>query len=206
MRSVTRDMRFSQAEIVDLIKAWLATAIAFAIYFSAGKLSETTFAGFIILIAIAAVTAGIGFLLHELMHKYAAHRFGVHSEFHSNDGMLVFMILLSFFGIIFAAPGAVYILGGVTRKENGIISLAGPATNMGLALLFLPLVLASNPILAAVGSYGMFINAFLGAFNLIPFFGLDGQKVLAWHKGWYFASLIVAGILVVAAFVLVSGV
>jgi Zn-dependent protease len=76
---------------------------------------------------------------------------------------------------------------------------------MALALLFLPLVFTASPLLQSIGGYGVFINAFLGAFNLIPFFGLDGEKVLHWNKGWYFGSLIIAGALVAMAFMVVGG-
>ena len=199
MRTVSQRLSFSPIEVSDLIKAWVATAIAFAIYFNAGALEKLTFMSFVIMMLIAGLTAGVGFLLHELMHKFSAHRFGVHSEFRSNDTMLVVMILLSFLGLIFAAPGAVYFTAETTKRERGLISLAGPATNMALALLFAPLILVGG-VVGAIGVYGMLINALLGAFNLIPFWGFDGEKVLHWHKGWYFASLAIAGILVVAAF------
>jgi Zn-dependent protease len=201
-----QQLRFSPAEVFDLVKAWLATALAFALFFSYGTLRELNIVSFLILVLVAALTAGVGFLLHELMHKIAAHRFGVHSEFRSHDMMLVVMIILAFLGLIFAAPGAVYFTANTTRRERGIISLAGPATNMALAILFLPLTVFSNPIVATIGAYGFFINAFLGAFNLIPFMGLDGEKVMHWSKPWYFVSLFVAGVLVVFAFVTVGGV
>jgi Zn-dependent protease len=201
MRSATRHIHFSNVEIVDLIKAWLATSVAFAIFFTVG--SDVEFGAFILFMLIAAFTAGVGFLLHELMHKFTANRFGVAAEFRSHDLMLVVMILFAFLGFIFAAPGAVQIYGHVTRKENGIISLAGPATNIILALLFMPMAFTSG-FFQAIGTYGMMINALLGAFNLIPLWGFDGQKVLHWHKGWYFGTLVAAGVLVVASFAIAA--
>ena len=86
---------------------------------------------------ISLFTAGIGFLLHELAHKFVAQYYGCEAEFRSMDQMLYFAVGLSLFvGILFAAPGAVMIAGGVTRKENGIISVAGPLTNYVLAGIF----------------------------------------------------------------------
>jgi Zn-dependent protease len=195
-------IRFSGVEIIDLLKAWLATTLAFTVLFSGGL--DAGAVGFAVLAIISALTAGVGFLLHELMHKFTANRFGVAAEFRSNDFMLVVMILIAFLGFIFAAPGAVQIYGNITRRENGLISLAGPATNIVLALIFLPFALLTGGILQAIGMYGLLINAILGAFNLIPFMGLDGQKVLAWHKGWYAGAVATAVILVAAAFTIMG--
>jgi Zn-dependent protease len=98
---------------------------------------------------------------------------------------------------VFAAPGAVYIASrsgyigdAMDRKTNGIISLTGPIVNIAAAGIF---GLASAA-LSAVGIRGIiinginflpwaiFINLWLGAFNMIPFFILDGQKVLTWNR------------------------
>ena len=54
-------------------------------------------------------------------------------------GGLLFALVTAFaVGFVFVAPGAVYIHGNyIKNSENGKISLAGPATNIILALLFL---------------------------------------------------------------------
>ena len=129
--------QFSAIERVDLLKAWLATSIAFGIYFTIGEkgLTDITFPVFMASIMFAGITAGVGFLSHELCHKWAASRFGVHSEFRSNDTMLVISIVIAFLGVIFAAPGAVQIYHPITKKENGIISAAGPLANILLTLI-----------------------------------------------------------------------
>jgi Zn-dependent protease len=205
-------VRFSDVEIVDLVKAWLATSLAFGVFFLVGSMSvsEISFASFIFVVGIAAITAGLGFIGHELMHKFTANHFGVQAEFRSNDQMLVISIIIAFFGLILAAPGAVQIYGNITRRESGLISVAGPAANIVLALLFLPLALytikngTADTLLGIIGMYGLMINGLLGAFNLIPFWGFDGEKVLNWHKGWYFTALFIAGILVVSAFAITT--
>jgi len=198
-------VEFSDIERVDLLKAWLATSLAFGVFFLAGAgLDKITFAHFIVVVGLAAVTAGLGFIGHELMHKFTANHFGVHAEFRSNDQMLVVSILVAFLGFIFAAPGAVQIYGSVTRRENGIISAAGPATNMVLALLFLPLMISSNPLIVQVGGTGFLVNAILGAFNLIPLWGLDGHKVLSWSRPIYITMVVIGAVLVVLAYRLVT--
>ena len=84
---------------------------------------------------------GLGFLLHQLAHKFVAQKYGCVAEFRAFDQMLYLAVGLAFFvGFIFAAPGAVMIRGYVDRRKNGIISIAGPAVNIMLAVIFLILL------------------------------------------------------------------
>jgi Zn-dependent protease len=98
--------------------------------------------------------------------------------------MLIFALALSFFGFVFAAPGAVMIAGGnINIKKNGKISLAGPVTNLILAIIFLIISkLSFNDFLNTLGQYGFFINSWLALFNMIPFWNFDGKKVFMWNK------------------------
>lgn len=182
-------MRFSRVELWELLKAWAAVSLAFAILYTFPAFS---FQRFLLFLGISAFIVGSGFLLHELAHKFLAQRYGCWAEFRSDTKMLLFMILVSFFGFIFAAPGGVLIHGRLTPATNGKISLAGPMTNLLLALLFFLLILAgiAHPLV----SFGLRINSWLGFFNLLPFWQLDGLKVLQWHKGVY-------GLMIVAAIV-----
>jgi len=196
--------QFSDVERVDLLKAWIATSITFAVYFTASSLSKADFGAFLFAIIFSALTAGIGFLGHELCHKWAASRFGIHSEFRSHDRWLVISIIIAFFGVIFAAPGAVYMFTNVSKRENGIISAAGPAANMVFALLFLPLAVFSpaESLLWMLGTYGLWINALLGLFNLIPFLDFDGAKIWAWHRGVWSGLVIIGAALIITATVI----
>ena len=173
----------SQKEIFDILKAWLAISLAFAILLNNGISPNAKFLGFML---VSAFTVGTGFLFHELSHKLVAQRYGCRAEFRSFDAMLVFAIAMSFFGFVFAAPGAVFIAGKVTKKRNAIISAAGPITNIAIALVFLALLLAlPGSSIASAFSYGFMINSWLALFNLIPFFNFDGVKVLAGNKVLY---------------------
>jgi len=177
----------SEKELKDLLKAWVAISLAFAILLSGGSLfSPIFFTSFI----LSALTVGTAFLLHELAHKFVAQRYGCFAEFRSFDSMLVFAVVMSFFGFIFAAPGAVMISGPVGRTRNGKISAAGPLTNIILALIFLGIANTFGP--SPLTSYGYFINAWLAFFNLIPVWNLDGKKVLAWNKTIYIALVVVS--------------
>jgi Zn-dependent protease len=198
---------FSNIEKADLLKAWLATSIAFGIFFlSEGGYQDLSLPGFVFITIIAAITAGAGFLLHELAHKYTAHHFGVHSEFRSHDTMLILSIIIAFLGVIFAAPGAVYMFGNVSKRENGIISAAGPLANIVLSVAFLVLLVSSaqDTLLHSIGAYGLFINAFLAVFNMIPFADFDGAKIFRWNKTVYFTMVLVSAILVVSSFILIE--
>lgn len=171
----------SETEIRDLIKAWIAISIAFAIVMK-GSLNLSFYNVFI----VSAITVGTGFLLHELGHKFVAQRYGCFAEFRSFDQMLVLAVLMSFFGFVFAAPGAVMIQGPVGRGRNGKISAAGPLVNLALALLFFAsLFLGPSGILKAIALYGFVINSWLALFNMIPIGNFDGVKILAWNKAVY---------------------
>ncbi len=177
---------FSTIELRDLMKAWGASSLAYA--FAMVGLS----ANLIIALPLALVTAGAGIILHELAHKFVAKRYGYHAEFRSNDQMLLMSIIISFFGIVFLAPGAVFFAAHyIDARRNGIISLSGPLTNILLACLCVPLILSGLPIISLLGQVGMQINAWLAMFNLIPLMGIDGQKVLAWNRYvWVLAGLL----------------
>mgnify|MGYP001618378992 CR=1 FL=1 len=184
-------MKFSKREIKDLVIAWLIISLAFAILFVGVKNLLSSL--FIISLMISACTAGIGFLFHEIVHKYFAQKYGLRAEFHAFYKMLLLALLLSLFGFIIAAPGAVFISGRVNKERNGKISLAGPLTNIALAFLFLIILFFnSNKILEMVAFYGLSINSFLALFNLLPFAPFDGGKVYAWNKAIYFISVLLA--------------
>ena len=186
-------MKFSGKEKKDLFFAGLMISLAFAILLSGG-LTGILSLGFYIVFVIAFFTAGIGFLFHELMHKYVAQSYGLFAEFKAYYKMLWLAIVLSFFGFIIAAPGAVYIKGNITKERNGRISIAGPVTNLILGVLFLILLLALNPegIFKAFLGFGLTINSLLAAFNMIPAVPFDGSKVIAWNKKVYYITLILA--------------
>ena len=163
-------------------------SLAFAIVMTGFSFSIN----FLIAIFVSALTVGVGFLLHELAHKLVAQKYHCKAEFRSFDQMLVLALAMSFFGFVFAAPGAVMIHGHITRSQYGKISAAGPLTNFIVAVLFLPLAFSQIPLAATIGFYGATINSWLGIFNLIPFGNFDGRKIFYWNKFAY-GALAAAG-------------
>jgi Zn-dependent protease len=207
--------RISRRERYDLIIAWFAISIAFSLAFSGGvgiwmgtPLQRTTLETYLVFLVLSMVTVGIGFVLHELAHKFSAMHFGYWAEFRKDNLMLlVAVVLAALVGVVFAAPGATMIYGsGVTREQNGKISAAGPVTNLILCIPFAILLLVSagldpsdplRSMLGMAGMVGLQVNAMIAAFNMLPVSVLDGRKVLAWNPA-IFAVLIIAafGILI----------
>lgn len=181
-------IKTSSKELMDISKAWVVLSLAFAfvysgLYFMGGNFSLAAIASrqFWFIFVISLFTAGLGFLLHELAHKFVAQKYGCVAEFRAWDAMLYLALGLAVVvGFIFAAPGAVMISGMITRRENGLVSAAGPAMNYVLGLLFL-LLLFLIPSWGIVFGLGFYINMWLGLFNLIPFGNLDGLKVFQWN-------------------------
>lgn len=177
---------FSGIEVRDIIVAWLALGVAFTIAISGRSFGSTSFGGLEAVLATSLITVGSGFVLHELSHKFVAERYGFWAEFRVWPMGLLLALVTSFIGFIFAAPGATYISGmNISQAENGKISVAGPLTNIAVAIAFLPLVfLGGSPtgFWVGLGSEGVSINIFLALFNMLPVPPLDGAKVFAWNK------------------------
>jgi Zn-dependent protease len=183
----TTAFQFSSHELRDLTVAWLALGVAFAIFFAGGgsrALNLLFRGGFATALLVSLLTAGVGFLLHELAHKVVAVRYGQIAEFRADYSMLFLAVMSAFLGFIFAAPGAVHHRGMLTDREHGLIALAGPVANLLLAAVFLPLlvvgVVGGSDLFTLIGYRGLLINLFLAAFNMLPFGPLDGRTVLDW--------------------------
>ena len=191
--------RFTGKEIRDLIISFLVIALGFTILYSNGDYSHIT-----LIFPVVMIGVGAGFIFHELGHKFVAMHYGYYAEYELWPTGLIIALASSFFGFIFAAPGAVVIYSqGMEKETNGIISIAGPLVNIALGLIFLF-------ILQSLGSYiytdtgaivylicmiGTRINFFLAAFNLLPIPPLDGSKVMSWSVPIWLITFAVSAIL-----------
>lgn len=181
------NIKTSNLELIDITKSWIVLSLAFTFIFTAinafdGGFVKILTPSFWIVFVVSLFTAGLGFLLHEMAHKITAQKYGCAAEFRAFDQMLYLALVLAILvGFLFAAPGAVIITGSITRKENGIISIAGPATNYILSLIFLGLGFLLPPLKFAF-MIGFSVNLWLGLFNMIPFLNFDGKKIFDWNK------------------------
>jgi Zn-dependent protease len=192
--------RFTSKEIRDLIISFIVIALGFTILYSNGDYSHIT-----LIFPVVMIGVGAGFIFHELGHKFVAMNYGYYAEYELWPTGLLIALASSFFGFIFAAPGAVVIYSqGMDEKTNGLISIAGPLVNIALGLIFF-LILGSlgNYVYTETGAIvqlicvlGTRINFFLAAFNLLPIPPLDGSKVMSWSVPIWLITFAVAAILV----------
>lgn len=199
-------IRFGRVEVRNISLAVGALTLAFTLsmflHSSISGLSQAEF--FLYALATSFVAVLTGFMLHELAHKVVAQRNGAWAEFRAYPMGLIIAVVTALFGFLLAAPGAVYIQGAISRKQNGLISIAGPLTNLGLGIAFLALGLWLESGLLAIALYWIgSVNTLLAVFNLLPIPPLDGSKVLKWSVPVY---AVVFGATVLLAALLLLGV
>jgi Zn-dependent protease len=195
--------RISRREEFDLFVAWIAISLAFAIIFlrDIGR-ADPVIA--LLFLGVSLFTVGIGFILHEMAHKFTAIKYGFWAEFRKDNVMLVVAVALAaLVGVVFAAPGATVIYDttgrGISREQNGKISAAGPVVNLLLCIPFAVLLIyggggmsLTGNIATMIGMIGFQVNAMIAAFNMLPVSVLDGKKVLAWNKAVFVIMIIAA--------------
>ena len=184
----SRSIHFGQTEKRHLLVG-TALVTAAGISFFLGTSFSIGVPGLI----LATVLFSMGFILHELAHKYVAQGYGLFAEFRLNmTGVLLTAIsIVSPFKFI--APGAVMISGFADRERMGRTAFAGPVVNVVITagLLLVLLVLGSGWIFQAVLA-GASINSFLALFNLIPFAIFDGRKVYVWNRKFWAVLFVIS--------------
>jgi Zn-dependent protease len=189
---VIRPFWFSRRELRDLaIGLLIIMTLPFIKVWSYFFIEPLFVVGIVAILALA-------FILHELAHKFSAQRLGMWAEFQlSTTGLILtflsFILMQGGLPLMIVAPGAVMIKGLLNWNDYGKISIAGPATNIAQALIYLFIFFISPNDLAF---YGIEINAFLALFNLIPFGVFDGMKIYKWDKRVWAAATLIAGLLV----------
>ncbi|MDD1653699.1 MAG: peptidase M50 [Methanomicrobiales archaeon] len=185
--------RIPPREWRDLAIAWFAISVAFTLLYMGAGISMGEY---LLLFGISAATVGIGFVAHEMAHKFTAMKYGFWAEFRKDNMMLlVAVVMAALVHVVFAAPGATVINGSPSREQNGRISVAGPLVNLLLCIPFVLLTFVAG-IPGLLGTFGWRVNAMLAAFNMLPVRPLDGSKVMAWNLPVFLAMIAVSFVLV----------
>ena len=137
--------------------------------FSVGGLADGLWSGLRSVLLIVLVFFCV--FLHELGHSYVSHRFGYRVR-----------------SITLLPIGGLALLDEIPRepRQEILISLAGPAVNFALSVLLgLPLFFANSefifrPLISgdALWASLFWANMYLGLFNLVPAYPLDGGRIL----------------------------
>jgi len=135
---------------------------------------------------IIAVSLIIAITIHEFSHAFVADHFGdptprAHGRVSLNplrhlDPLGTLMLILIGFGWGKPVPIDPY---NLSKKEEIAVSLAGPGSNLILAILSAIIIhiLPLNPLVGAILFSLIKYNILLAIFNLIPIPPLDGSKL-----------------------------
>ena len=188
---VSLSSQFSSGEIFSILVAWIVLTVAISYQ---NLLSILSGSGDVNLLTAAFIATATGFILHEMGHKLVAIRRGYLAHFRLWIWGLVLtiaIVTLSGGGLVFGAPGAVYIAPAAAQfytngrpstidleEDNMIISAAGPGINLAFAIGFLVLLTTTaSTFLSKIALYGLLLNVGLGSFNMLPIAILDGAKI-----------------------------
>ena len=135
----------------------------------------------------------IGLTFHEFAHGWVAYRLGDNTAKHQGRLTLnpiphldpIGFLMLVFFHFGWAKPVPVNPYNLKTDAKQGMlyVSLAGPVTNLLLAIVLAVLlrlgIFSFIPEVYQMAVWAVYINIILAVFNLLPVPPLDGSKILA---------------------------
>jgi len=174
-----------------LIGSLLVTLVGFSLIGYDFRLSP-------LILGISAMGFIASFLLHELAHRGYARSRGLQARFKLDTlgALLTLVTAIPLIPFKIIAPGVVVISGLASMEVVGMAALVGPSVNLALsACMSIAAYVAAS--LGWGAAYYMLsrlgaLNAFIALFNLIPFGGLDGRKVLAWSPSRWVAALVLS--------------
>lgn len=186
-----------EEEITDFVVSILALGLAFMFLFF--EPDPVNYLAAVVLITVS-------FLPHELMHRSTARWMSCYARYRMWPFGLLLAVVSSFFGFVFAAPGAINLSSkyhdrygrysvDLSTQQRGLIAISGPLINLALAAVFLSLLPISVLQFSLEGVnlilLGAKINVYLAFFNLLPFGNLDGRDALSWSVfTWSFLFLL----------------
>lgn len=201
-------LKISNQELAHIGVAWFIFSIAFAPQmFIQGYASTNNIYTAMTIVSIASFALGFAFIFHEMGHKFAAQYFKARAEFKlDRRGMLitVISIALRFYLLM---PGATFWESNLSKYSDirGRVSASGPIVNLHLACLSIVFFIFQGSPLGSIGwvlfyfgQISLYLNVFLGIFNLIPVWILDGKKIFEWSEMIWFCYLIMFIIPIIA--------
>ncbi|BCS91014.1 MAG: site-2 protease family protein [Candidatus Micrarchaeota archaeon] len=180
-------------EIKNILVADIVLTIAFYIAIEGGIINISGVIRHIYFLPIVFVAVSLTFILHELMHKFVAQHYGAFAAFlYSNNGLIISLVS-GLIGFLMGVPGATYIFSRLSRKEEGVVSIAGPLTNFAIFIItfIIASIMPSGSIIGEAASFIAVISLIIAFFNMLPIYPLDGSKVLRWNSLVYLATMAV---------------
>jgi Zn-dependent protease len=207
-----RDLFSLGNEVLDLVAGFALIVLVFGIFQYIIR-DENKWWGFL----IAALLVGTAFLPHELAHKLVAERRGQFARYILWVRGIMFTLITLIFGIGLIVPGFVAIVPmskQMDKKDTGLVSFAGPATNAVIGFVSLLIgvltytgIIPFGGVLAAPNIFILIaqFNALIALFNCIPVWQLDGAKIFKWNKIVYFVLVAINIAIAVPTFILNPG-
>ncbi|MCF7762049.1 MAG: hypothetical protein K9N62_00090 [Verrucomicrobia bacterium] len=155
-------IRFSLFRIPIVVEGWFWLTCAFL----GGAMSASRPEDWIRVLVWTAVVLG-SIIVHELGHALVGRHFGADPAIR-----------------LHGLGGATFLPEGrFSRKENILVTAAGPAAGLLLGVLIYALVRVGlsdspNPLLGLAARYGLYINFVWSLLNLLPILPLDGGQIL----------------------------
>lgn len=166
----------------------LITMLSISLVFGSNYLLMGEFIGFI----IVSLVTSLAVIVHELSHKYTAISLGCYSKYvlHPTGLVLTLVSAIPFMPIKIIMPGVTLVFPYTydpysLRRVNGITSLAGPLSNILLAIfsaIAINVAYSQMPLILKLAlAVSLSVNSWIALFNLIPVPPLDGSKVISWN-------------------------
>lgn len=165
---------------------------------------------------IAGIVVATAFIPHELAHKFVAIRRGQYARYVLWVRGMLWTLITLLIGIGLIVPGFVAIVPlerRMNKKDTGVVSLAGPLSNIiiGTVSLLLAILIKYSiiPLTGFVVDTEIFFivaqfNALIAAFNCLPVWQLDGLKILKWNKWIYITLIATIVVILIPTFALAS--
>lgn len=182
-------------EALSLIIASIVVSLVFGL----GYLLSHEYIVFLI-ISIGAIIAMVP---HELAHRWSARRMGCYSRYVLDPTGLLLTLITAIpiipFKIIM--PGYTLVISHYydpveNKRINGVVSLAGPITNILFATISFFIVVVClktmlcTSIILSLAYWTAILNSWVAFFNLLPIPPLDGSKIISWKPLLWIISFI----------------